>query len=64
MLLKSSTVQLAQPIENDDEIFLLHCGEAKAFMGRGCYHGLNHTLGEMYQEHGPYRRLPHILHKC
>ncbi|MBF1634897.1 MAG: hypothetical protein HXO45_10875, partial [Prevotella sp.] len=49
MLLKSSTVQLAQPIENDDEIFLLHCGEAKAFMGRGCYHGLNHTLGEMYQ---------------
>jgi len=51
MLLKSSTVQLAQPIENDDEIFLLHCGEAKAFMGRGCYHGLNHTLGEMYQEH-------------
>ena len=51
MLLKSSTVQLAQPIENDDEIFLLHCGEAKAFMGRGCYHGLNHTLGEMYQEY-------------
>ena len=51
MLLKSSTVQLAQPIENDDEIFLLHCGEAKAFMGRGYYHRLNHTLGEMYQEH-------------
>lgn len=51
MLLKSSTVQLAQPIENDDEIFLLHCGEAKAFMGRGCNHGINHSLWEMYQQH-------------
>ena len=51
MLLKSSTVQLAQPIENNDEIFLLHCGEAKAFMERGCNHGIDHSLWEMYQQH-------------
>ena len=60
MLLKSSTVQLAQPIENDDEIFLLHCGEAKAFMGRGCYHGLNHTLGEMYTRVRDKKRLEKV----